>query len=44
MPRHVSESVDMLEVAKYIGGKTFREIKQTVLKIKRKLPTYFSDQ
>ena len=42
MPRHINESVDMLEVAKYLQGKTYRDIKQTVMKIKRKLPAYFT--
>ena len=41
VPKHVSESVDMLEMAKYLQGKTFRDIKQTMMKFKRKLPQYF---
>ena len=42
MPSHVLASVDMLEIAKYLQGKTYRDIKQTVIKIKRKLPAYFN--
>ena len=42
MPSHVLDSVDMLEIAKYLQGKTYRDIKQTVIKIKRKLPAYFN--
>ena len=42
MPSHVLDSVDMLEIAKYLQGKTYRDMKQTVMKIKRKLPAYFN--
>lgn len=33
MPDEITEAVDMLEVAKYLQGKTFKEIKSTVSKI-----------
>ena len=43
VPQHIADSVDLLEVAKYLQGKTFRDIKQTIQKIKRKLPAYFKE-
>ena len=26
MPKHISESIDMLEISKYLQGKTYRDI------------------
>ena len=41
VPKRLLDSIDMLEIAKYLQGKTYRDIKQIVQKMRRAFPLAF---